>query len=77
MAEQPQRRRTPRGRARSAGPGIGAIDPVSGLALSWNPTKGRGVGGKDFRVTTQGLWVGSDTTHIGGEAHARIALMPG
>jgi hypothetical protein len=57
-------------------PGIGAIDPTSGLALSWNPTKDRGVGGKDLYVTTQGLWVGSDTTHIGHEYHARIALMP-
>jgi hypothetical protein len=57
-------------------PGIGAIDPTSGRALSWNPTKDRGVGGKDLYVTSQGLWVGSDTTHIGGETHARIALMP-
>ncbi len=57
-------------------PGIGAIDPVSGKALSWNPTKDRGVGGKDLYVTSQGLWVGSDTTHIGHEYHARIALMP-
>jgi hypothetical protein len=57
-------------------PGIGAIDPTSGLALPWNPTKDRGVGGKDLYVTFQGLWVGSDTTHIGGETHARIALMP-
>jgi hypothetical protein len=57
-------------------PGIGAINPTTGLALSWNPTKDRGVGGKDLYVTTQGLWVGSDTTHIGHEYHARIALMP-
>jgi len=57
-------------------PGIGAIGPTTGLALTWNPTKDRGVGGKDLYVTSQGLWVGSDTTHIGGETHARIALMP-
>ena len=57
-------------------PGIGAINPSTGLALSWNPTKDRGVGGKDLYVTSQGLWVGSDTTRIGGEYHARIALMP-
>jgi len=57
-------------------PGIGAIGPTTGLALGWNPTKDRGVGGKDLYVTSQGLWVGSDTTHIGGEYHARIALMP-
>jgi hypothetical protein len=57
-------------------PGIGAISPTTGLALPWNPTKDRGVGGKDLYVTPQGLWVGSDTTHIGGEVRARVALMP-
>jgi Domain of unknown function (DUF5122) beta-propeller len=57
-------------------PGIGALDPASGQALSWNPTKDRGVGGKDLYVTSQGLWVGSDTAHIGHGLHARIALLP-
>jgi hypothetical protein len=58
-------------------PGIGALSPSSGLALStWNPTKDRGVGGKDLLVTGHGLWVSSDTTHIGGEVHGRIALLP-
>ena len=57
-------------------PGIGAISPSTGLALSWNPTKDRGVGGKDLYVTSQGLWVGSDTNHIGHETRQRIALMP-
>lgn len=57
-------------------PGIGAIHPATGLALDWNPTKDRGEGGKDLLATRQGLWVGSDTTLIGGEVHERIALMP-
>ena len=57
-------------------PGIGAIDPVSGLALPWNPTKERGVGGKDLLVTARGLWVGSDTGRIGQELRARVALLP-
>jgi hypothetical protein len=57
-------------------PGIGAIHPTTGLALSWNPTKERGVGGKDLYVTSQGLWVGSDTNRIGGETRRRIALLP-
>ncbi len=57
-------------------PGIGAINPSTGLALSWNPTKERGVGGKDLYVTSRGLWVGSDTSLIGGETHRRIAFMP-
>jgi len=57
-------------------PGIGAINPTTGLALSWNPTKDRGVGGKDLLVTARGLWVASDTEHIGGETRMRIALLP-
>jgi hypothetical protein len=57
-------------------PGIGAINPSTGLALAWNPTKERGVGGKDLYVTSQGLWVGSDTNRIGGETRRRIALLP-
>ena len=57
-------------------PGIGAIDPVGGKALSWNPTKDRGVGGKDLLVTARGLWVASDTAHIGHETRMRIALLP-
>jgi hypothetical protein len=56
--------------------GIGALDIATGKALSWNPGKGRGVGGKALLTTSQGLWVGSDTTDIGGETHARIALLP-
>ncbi len=42
-------------------PGIGAIDPSTGKALAWNPTKTRGVGGKDLYATAAGLWVGSDS----------------
>ena len=57
-------------------PGIGAIDPVGGKALAWNPTKDRGVGGKDLLVTARGLWVASDTAHIGHETRMRIALLP-
>jgi hypothetical protein len=73
--DNPQGRNSP-GPGAVSRPGIGAIHPTTGLALSWNPTKDRGVGGKDLYVTSQGLWVGSDTTHIGGETRARIALMP-
>jgi hypothetical protein len=66
----------------SAGPGavsrrgIGAINPSTGLASSWNPTKTRGVGGMDLYATPQGLWVPSDTEQIGGETHKRIAFFP-
>jgi hypothetical protein len=57
-------------------PGIGAIHPTQGTALPWNPTKTRGVGGKDFLVTDAGLWVGSDGKRFAGEYRARIAFCP-
>jgi hypothetical protein len=56
--------------------GIGAIDPTGGKALSWNPGKTRGIGGKDLLMTSAGLWVASDGARIGGELHDNIALMP-
>jgi hypothetical protein len=56
--------------------GIGAIDPNRGKALSWNPGKTRGIGGKDLLMTSAGLWVASDGARIGGELHDDIALMP-
>jgi hypothetical protein len=34
------------------------------------------VGGKDLTVTRAGLWVGSDTVHIGGEAHQDLGFFP-
>ena len=66
----------------SAGPasvsraGIGALSPLNGMPLSWNPGRTRGLGAQALLATDQGLWVGSDTDDIGGEYHAKIALMP-
>ena len=40
------------------------------------PTKDRGVGGYDLMLTAGGLWVASDTTHIGREVHERLAFLP-
>jgi hypothetical protein len=55
-------------------PGIGAIDPVSGLALPWNPTKTRGHGTEKLYVTPAGLWVGSDGQTFAGLDRPGIAF---
>ncbi len=57
-------------------PGIGAIDPVTGKALPWNPTKSRFHGTMALYATPQGLWVGSDGTAFGREDHAGIGFAP-
>jgi hypothetical protein len=57
-------------------PGIAALDPATGNALSWNPTKTRGVGGKDFLATSTGLWVGSDGNRFKNEFRASLAFCP-
>ncbi|MFI6921650.1 hypothetical protein ACIBIZ_17005 [Nonomuraea spiralis] len=71
----------PQGRD-SAGPGavpregIGAIHPITGKALAWNPGRERGIGVKAFLAHKTGLLVGSDTTRLGREYHARIGMFP-
>lgn len=57
-------------------PGIGAIHPTTGKAMSWNPTKSREVGGKDFLATSAGLWVGSDGNTFARERRTGIAFLP-
>ncbi|WP_182883185.1 hypothetical protein [Microbispora sp. H10949] len=57
-------------------PGIGAIHPVTGRALTWNPTRERGIGVKAFLTVKTGLLVGSDTTELGHEYHARVGMFP-
>jgi hypothetical protein len=56
--------------------GIGAISPSTGRALPFNPTKDRGVGGKEFYVTPAGLWIGSDGRSFHGEIRAGITFCP-
>lgn len=56
--------------------GIAAVDPTTGAALAWNPSRSRGVGAQELVATSAGLYVGSDTTRLGGEYHGRIGLFP-
>ena len=56
--------------------GIAALNSRTGRALPWNPGKTRGVGGKEFLATADGLWVGSDGVQFGGETHRGIAFCP-
>jgi hypothetical protein len=57
-------------------PGIAAVDSATGKVLAWNPTKTRGIGGKDFLATSTGLWVGSDGNRFANEFRASIAFCP-
>jgi len=57
-------------------PGIGAVDPATGKALPWNPTRSRGVGVRAFVAVPQGLLVGSDTDQLGHEFHGRVGMFP-
>ncbi|GIF15321.1 delta-60 repeat domain-containing protein [Actinoplanes teichomyceticus] len=57
-------------------PGIGAVDPATGRALEWNPTRSRGVGVRAFLTVPEGLLVGSDTDELGKEYHGRIGMFP-
>lgn len=56
-------------------PGIAALDPASGVPLSWNPGRNpRGVGVAVIYPTAAGLWIGSDTEYIGNFRYRRPRL---
>lgn len=58
-----------------ARPGLAALDPDSGLPLSWNPGRNpRGMGASALTVTDGNLWVGSDTEWIGNYLYKRPRL---
>ncbi len=61
-------------------PGMEGLSPANG-ALTFNPTRGRGIGADDMLITSAGLWIASDnaqnTDMCGGKFnHAGICLLP-
>jgi hypothetical protein len=46
-------------------PGIGGLDPTTGQATSWNPTRSRGQGVTQMYLTPAGLWIASDNGNDG------------
>ena len=59
-----------------ARPGIAALDPATGHALTWNPTHSRGNGIEALVTCPAGLLVGSDTDELGHAYHGRIGMLP-
>ena len=56
--------------------GIAALDPYSGVPLSWNPGRDRGRGAEALHATDDYLMVGSDTPYFAGQLRQRLALLP-
>ena len=56
--------------------GIAALDPVNGLPFSWNPGRARGNGVFVQYSSSEGLFLGSDTTQLAGEYHSKFGFFP-
>ncbi len=56
--------------------GIGAMDPVTGLALDWNPDMPARRGGRALLADSRGLWVGSDNERLAREPHRGLGFLP-
>lgn len=64
-------------------PGIAAVNPATGYALAWNPTRSRGTPGcQELLATSDGLWVGDGEPYLGRgsgggtEHHFGLGLLP-
>lgn len=56
-------------------PGLSALDARTGMPISWNPGRNpRGGGAKAAYVSTDGVWVGSDTDWVGDRRYRRQKL---
>lgn len=56
-------------------PGLAALDPRTGIPLTWNPGRNpRGIGAEALLATPAGLYVGSDTEAIGNWSYVRPRL---
>ena len=56
--------------------GIAALDPLTGVPLSWNPGKERGVGTFEITPTADTLYIGHDTQYVNGEYRPRLSAFP-
>ena len=56
--------------------GGGAVDPVTGLALPWNPVMPQQSGGYQILPTATGVWFATDGSRFGGEYHRGIRFTP-
>mgnify|MGYP001261926799 CR=1 FL=1 len=56
--------------------GISALDPLTGVPLSWNPGKERGVGTFAITPTADALYIGHDTQYVHGEYRPRLSAFP-
>ncbi|GAA3171982.1 hypothetical protein GCM10010531_26760 [Blastococcus jejuensis] len=56
-------------------PGLGALDPQTGIPLSWNPGRNpRGGGAYAMLANQNGLYVGSDTDYVGNFQWRRMKI---
>jgi hypothetical protein len=57
-------------------PGGGAIDPVTGRALPWNPVMPQQAGGFQILPTATGVWFATDAIRFGGKYRRGIRFAP-